>query len=254
MKPLYTHDCNACVFLGTWRKNPDCDTQQDFDLYVCETFTNLPSTNCVARFGSDGPDYASMTLENSVWDESLAAHDAGKERPSMYLCWMPELLECWRRAKMRTFHPNPDYSQKARESSEEAEILRTHVGLSHVIHDEAHFDMPVQSMESDEARKAVLELRLLVADGYTFKVNADGSVGDGDLSWPSLQAFLDSRKPSISPLQDKVDERVRRIATVRRALLAAANLSRKESRDMTTQEVADDVLNQLTEGEFDAEH
>lgn len=93
-----------------------------------------------------------------------------------------------------------------------------------------------------------LELRLLVADGYTFKVNADGSVGDGDLSWPSLQAFLDSR-----PLQDRVDERAKRIATVRRALLAAANLSREESRDMTTKEVADDVLNKLMEGEFDAE-
>lgn len=62
-----------------------------------------------------------------------------------------------------------------------------------------------------------------------------------------------SAKPSISPLQDKVDERVRRIDTVRKALLAAANISREESRDMTTQEVADDVLNQLTEGEFDAE-
>lgn len=109
MKPLFEHDCDACVFLGTWRKNPDCDNQEDFDLYVCEAFTNLSSINCLARFGNDGPDYASMTLENSVWDASLAAHDAGKERPSMYLCWVPELLECWRRAKMHTFHPNPDY-------------------------------------------------------------------------------------------------------------------------------------------------
>lgn len=46
---------------------------------------------------------------------------------------------------------------------------------------------------------------------------------------------------------------IERIDTVRRALLAAANISREESRDMTTQEVADDVLNKLMEGEFDAE-
>ena len=116
---------------------------------------------------------------------------------------------------------------------------------------------------------------VITADGYTFTVYADGSVGDGDLSWPSLQAFLDSRKgrvpkealerlaatemseeelvTAVREARAKIDERVKRIDTVRRALLAAANLSREESRDMTTKEVADDVLNKLMEGEFDAE-
>lgn len=89
---------------------------------------------------------------------------------------------------------------------------------------------------------------VITADGYTFTVYADGSVGDGDLSWPNMQAFLDSRDRGLGGVQwtiellagtemseeevvDKVremrtkaDERVKRIDTVRRALLAAANV------------------------------
>jgi hypothetical protein len=234
-------------------------------------------------------------------------------------------MESEEKERMHTFHPNPDYEQKAKESSEEAEVLGAHVGLLHVVHDQVSFDMPIRGMESDEARKAILELRkltkntpywptvtgrttraepemqffppqgekakrqepntlamdidyrdlelrILTADGYTFTEQLDGSIGDGDLSWPSLQAFLDSRRDGtrealerlaatemseeeivaeVRESRSKIDERIMRIDTVRRALLAAANLSREESRDMTTQEVADDVLNQLMEGEFD---
>ena len=39
-----------------------------------------------------------------------------------------------------------------------------------------------------------LELSIRTSDGYTFTSKPDGSIGDGDLSWPSLQAFLDSHK------------------------------------------------------------
>lgn len=357
MKPLYTHDCDKCIFLGTWRKNPDCDNQQDFDLYVCQSLTNLPSTNCLARFSNDGPDYASMTLENSVWDESLAAHDARKDRPSMYLCWMPELLECWRRWKdkqwkaayldhfsvgsagvpaqrmeseererMHTFHPNPGlptptdaqleqmkayqdhfmqgtitsrisyaepnmanipvkdeegarirskfspnfpmqsvesdavsrYTQALRNGSdphkmmaaavfgkaegevtpeEREEVKDVNFFAAYAIHDQVEFktatgriqcaepnvvspggtitgrmmpskpEMQFFPPQGEKATRptahnaptmdidyAELELRLLTADGYTFKVHADGSIGDGDLSWPNLQYFIDSYK------------------------------------------------------------
>lgn len=62
-----------------------------------------------------------------------------------------------------------------------------------------------------------------------------------------------SAKPSISPLQDKVDERMKRIDTVRRALREAAIVSRAECRDMKAVDVADQTLNRLLEGEFDAE-
>jgi len=59
--------------------------------------------------------------------------------------------------------------------------------LADVVHDEVRFDMPMQSTESDE-------MRILTADGYTFTEKPDGSIGDGDLSWPSMQAFIDSYK------------------------------------------------------------
>lgn len=352
MKPLYTHDCDKCLFLGTWRKNPDCDNQQDFDLYVCEALTNLPSTNCVARYGSDGPDYASMTLGNGVWDESLAAYVCGEDRPSMHHCWMPELLECWRRwkdkqwkaayldhfsvralpdlggpcthpsrggkhelygsvdglfcracgagkkeveekEKMHTSHPNPDLPTPTDAQLEQMKVYRsrvlakstpyspdvpqwgTHTGriqsaepsMANIpvgseegarIRSKFSPNFPMQSVESDavsrytqalrngsdlhkmmaaavfgkaggevtpEEREEIKDanffaayaihdqvefktatrqepntpasgigLHLLTADGYTFKVHADGSIGDGDLSWPSLQTFIDSYK------------------------------------------------------------
>lgn len=181
-----------------------------------------------------------------------------------------------------TFHPNPDYSSEVNAEIKswhdpqngannaikalasdpakwkayvEAEIEKwQHRPLADVVHDEVRFVMPTQSMESDEVRKVVLELRklaktspygqstfwpvnsrgtisgrmsssepemqfldpppcggkperpwplfvdyrelelrILTADGYTFTEKPDGSIGDGDLSWPSMQAFLDSR-------------------------------------------------------------
>jgi hypothetical protein len=45
-KPRYEHDCNACVYLGK---------HKEFDLYFCDTA--FPTI--IARFSSDGPDYAS---------------------------------------------------------------------------------------------------------------------------------------------------------------------------------------------------
>lgn len=288
MKPLYTHDCDACIFLGTWDKPLFASTARSksplvpYDLYVCPKEGLKDHTCCLARFGSDGPDYASITLENSVWDESLAAHDTGKERPSMYLCWMPELLECWRRAKMHTFHPNPDYSWgpvTGRISCAEPNMANIPVKSEEGarIHNAFFPNFTMQSTESDtvtrytqalkegkdphrvmaamifgksedevtpEERKEAKEasffatyaihdqvtltveevnqgamnwrervarelreseraeaLRLVTADGYTFTVNADGSVGDGDLSWPSLQAFLDSRDRGLGGVQ-----------------------------------------------------
>ena len=57
-------------------------------------------------------------------------------------------------------------------------------------------------------------------------------------------AAIDNWKPSDSTSSGSISTSID---------TAAANLSREESRDMTTKEVADDVLNKLMEGEFDAE-
>ena len=98
MEPTYQHDCEACIFMGTWT-GPDQALGQEnalFDLYVCPRETTL-GTCCIARFGNDGPEYASMSLTAELWDASLAAiHGA---RQSMYHCYIPALCEVWRRWK-----------------------------------------------------------------------------------------------------------------------------------------------------------
>lgn len=43
--PRYDHDCDICWYLGRYRK---------WDLYVCPLRPTV-----IARFGNDGPDYAS---------------------------------------------------------------------------------------------------------------------------------------------------------------------------------------------------
>jgi len=48
--PKYTHDCDACTFLGTFF---------DHDVYHCG---DTLSRSIVARYGNDGPEYASMPL------------------------------------------------------------------------------------------------------------------------------------------------------------------------------------------------
>ena len=49
--PLFTHDCDKCQFLGTFKKH---------DLYFCAAGPTV-----VARYGNDGPEYKSgMRLAN----------------------------------------------------------------------------------------------------------------------------------------------------------------------------------------------
>ena len=46
--PTYTHDCDVCVFLGSYQRSVD------YDLYVCKAGKTL-----VARWGSEGYQYDS---------------------------------------------------------------------------------------------------------------------------------------------------------------------------------------------------
>ena len=48
MKPAFTHDCDCCKFLGTYKKH---------DLYFCAQGGVLPTL--IARHSNDGPDYIS---------------------------------------------------------------------------------------------------------------------------------------------------------------------------------------------------
>ena len=53
MRPRFEHDCEACVFLGA---------SLTHDFYFCRGNVKKPveeTATVIARFGSDGPDYAS---------------------------------------------------------------------------------------------------------------------------------------------------------------------------------------------------
>ena len=51
MKPIYTHDCNACTYLGQYEHEGTMH-----DLYFCGSHER---GTVIARFGDDGPDYCS---------------------------------------------------------------------------------------------------------------------------------------------------------------------------------------------------
>lgn len=57
--PRFDHDCSRCVFLG------HCDYTYEgrllvSDLYACDSQQSALGPSFIARFGSKGPDYASM--------------------------------------------------------------------------------------------------------------------------------------------------------------------------------------------------
>lgn len=63
MKPLYKHDCNKCIFLGSVF---DVLNKVDADLYCCPMEVSGPSI--LVRYSSDGPDYWSNNFEH--WEKS----------------------------------------------------------------------------------------------------------------------------------------------------------------------------------------
>lgn len=81
-KPNFVHDCEGCIFLGTyeWEK-------QSFDLYTCKQGVNWPTV--IARFSSDGPDYLSG-LEIAIQLETNPRDDDDRTHP---------LVEAMKRAK-----------------------------------------------------------------------------------------------------------------------------------------------------------
>jgi hypothetical protein len=53
VKPTFTHDCDVCRFLGS---------EHGHDLYFCPSPGGVEFGSVVARFGSEGRDYASMPV------------------------------------------------------------------------------------------------------------------------------------------------------------------------------------------------
>lgn len=65
-RPRFTHACNACQFLGCFTYEVD-DRRWDVDLYACPRLATERleyDRTIIARFGSDGPEYASLSVED----------------------------------------------------------------------------------------------------------------------------------------------------------------------------------------------
>ena len=54
-EPIFSHDCDCCTFLGTFKNH---------DLYHC--FQGGIRPTVIARYGNDGPDYTSGIVFASV--------------------------------------------------------------------------------------------------------------------------------------------------------------------------------------------
>lgn len=71
MKPKFKHDCDKCVYLGSYSEeelHEKCtavvafmprDYGKYFDLYFCGAAASEGHTTVVARYGDRGPDYVS---------------------------------------------------------------------------------------------------------------------------------------------------------------------------------------------------
>jgi len=61
--PRHTHDCDKCVFVGSfYRGTPDPkqdDTDGFVDLYVHDDEETLGTTTFIVRYSNHGPDYTS---------------------------------------------------------------------------------------------------------------------------------------------------------------------------------------------------
>lgn len=62
----YTHDCDSCVYLGE---------HLEYDLYYCP---HCDGGTVLARYGSDGPSYAS-TMISLLTEEHLAFYKANPD-------------------------------------------------------------------------------------------------------------------------------------------------------------------------------
>lgn len=78
-KPLYTHDCANCVFLGRYTYDAPHATgvgenrrewtePKTVDCYYCHSQSSMGGT-MLARFSSNGPDYSSCTAD--ILDQNI---------------------------------------------------------------------------------------------------------------------------------------------------------------------------------------
>lgn len=81
MQPKFQHDCNKCEFLGHY---------YDHDVYICER-EEFPRSSVVARYGDDGPAYASMPsciLRDTLVDPEHRINVTRDDKTILYREWL----------------------------------------------------------------------------------------------------------------------------------------------------------------------
>lgn len=64
-KPEYRHDCDSCRFVGNLYGREVNEAQRSYDVWVCPSRSGLGGS-LIARYGNDGPEYASWPLSASM--------------------------------------------------------------------------------------------------------------------------------------------------------------------------------------------
>jgi hypothetical protein len=60
-EPAHEHDCEVCIFVGADAPEPGEPETNQVDLYI--HLSERGRHTAIRRFSSDGPDYASMSLD-----------------------------------------------------------------------------------------------------------------------------------------------------------------------------------------------
>jgi hypothetical protein len=93
--PKYTHDCDACTFLGPYTYDaPMVEGTEEItaDLWYCSTAAGGPTL--IARFSSDGPDYGSCPI-NIVERDYIPRAERGEKQSTAG----PAIVEAYHRMK-----------------------------------------------------------------------------------------------------------------------------------------------------------
>lgn len=91
--PCFTHDCTACIFLGHYNyEAPLVDGSEwtTVDLYYCDTA--IMGGTCIARYGSDGPQYSSCPVDLIKRDLVTLMENGGRVATST-----PAIVEAYNR-------------------------------------------------------------------------------------------------------------------------------------------------------------
>lgn len=105
-RPRFTHDCDRCVFLGADEK---------YDFWFCPNTKSVTGQTVIARFGSEGPEYASG-LEIA---QALAQKGGNSEHPLVKALHLAEAQGMFSKREEKAFELRMSESGRCRHCGKE---------------------------------------------------------------------------------------------------------------------------------------